>query len=1751
MRTTTPQIQRGPMGRPLAVCASPAVAGFQPAGAALALAVAFAGMPIGVWAQQASGLQVVHGAASISTEGNRTTITTQNGAGTGHSALNWQSFGVAAGSVTHFNQPSAQSTSINRVLGNNPSAIFGTLSSNGRLVLVNPSGIAVGAGAVVDTAGFTASTLGMQASDALAGRLRFGQEGMTGQGILNVSGSVVARSGDVVLIAPRVEVGTQAVVQSPQGATILAAGQLVEVTGRGLEGIRLEVQAPHNEVINLGALQGDAVGIFANTLRHSGQINAKAASATGGKVWLLAGSQADISGQVVATNQAQGGQVHATAGKVMLRSGAVIDASGAQGGGEILVGGGWQGADSRVRNATETMLESGVTLNADALERGNGGTVVVWSDEVTRTNASIQARGGVLGGNGGQVETSGKTLLDVTAAAAVNARSSEGKGGEWLLDPLEIVIGTGAPAVSPPFPFGGSNAGTSSFIAPALVETALNAGGNVTIKTSGPAIAPGPNETHIRVAEPITMTGAGAATLKLVAHGNIQVDGVAITSTGGPLSFDFQAGYAFDATANSTSGGSVFLQSGTTLGSNGGSVLLRANAPSPNTGVHLNSAVINAGAGAVSVLANSILDSAVKLENSQISAGSVLLNGNVSAAGDYGVYLANSSLVTGGAITFSSTASRIKLVGSSLISAGGNITLHGRGTADASHPYSLALVSSAPPSPVSTSIQTTGAGTISLQGELTGGGVAAPSVSAGVLLDGATVTTGGGSLTVSGKSGVAPSPGVTGPTNGVRMTSSGSLGAGSGALSISGQTGNSSGPGSVGIALDGTATGGSVALNGEANNPSQSALTGVSVKGSLNATGNLNITGTVNGQGGKAVEIAAGATVSSGAGLALEGTATSSSASAAVEGISISGAVTSSGPITATGVVSVPVGNTAAIHGLSLMATGQITATGSGGIALTGSGVPAPAPATQFDLNLIGTTISSASGEIKLVGDRVNLATSLNSGTGRTMFVPFTASRPISLGGSNETAALNLSNAELSQVSASVIVVGGNIYTGGLSVDGAVNINPARAQSLSLINAGAIAQTGALSVNNLNADGGGGVSLMHSSNNLGQLSGRAAAGDFRVNNAGTSSLTIGQVDGIAGIQNTGAGFVQVVTGGPLLQTQAVIAPTFKSTSTDGLALTHTGNQIGAFEVSNTSEDIVIKNGVATTLTSIANYDAGMPFARYIQIDNTGAVTVGSVTTQSAQTGLTGTTAAVSIKSSGAIAALGVGPHISATNGGSVFLSNTTGNVGASAASRLGLNTDGPVWVDVMSGAANLSLVGTSGQLKHLSATGAIDIAGGGANALTIDNAYSSGSSIQLAGLGSVVVQGNMTAQLGVDIAATNSITVQPPATSSADAQINASGSVKLDVSGTGSINILAGANHGAKVVGNVGGSLIGCSTEAVCITTGGAGTINVTANGNNAARILSLSPSGDISLTTTGGALNLSAASAPATGDALVQTAGGLSMSVATCNGCNLLPFGSSPFANSIPQAGVLANNYYRKVFAAADSGSIAEGGGTINLLANDSVETASGSPVSVGATPALVTLSLVSPPAGVTLLSGTALDVSAGAAAGTFNVTYNSCAVADPNNCATGTVSYTKAGAPAPAPTPPAPPAPTPPAPTPPAPTPPAPTPPAPTPPAPTPPAPTPPAPTPPAPPAPSPPAPPPPAPAPSAATTPVVDRIVELLRTDTSRAEIQKIVDEVSNTLTKFVSLLIREETSQSDEKKKDEKAGIVADAGNQQCN
>lgn len=498
-----------------AVARSPAVAGFRPTSAALALAAAF-GLPLMAQAQP-TGAQVIHGQATFQRNGNNLIVNTVNGAGTNHSAINWQSFSVPAGSLTRFNQPSASSASIQRVTGNNPSEIFGTLSSNGKLVLVNRSGITVGKGGVVDTAGFTASTLGMSEADAIAGRLRFAGDG----GPLQVDGRIVAKNGDIVLLAPQVATGAEAVVQG-DGSTVLAAGQKVEITGRGLEGIVMEVQAPANEVRNLGKLQGDAVGIFAGTLKHSGAVQARAVTAEGGKVVLRALGDNLVSGTVTAVAGDKGGQVDVLGQRVGLLAGASIDASGARGGGQVRVGGDYQGKNADVPNAQQTHVDRAATIRADAIVQGNGGRVIVWADEATRMHGRISARGGVLGGNGGFAEVSGKQHLDFTGRA--DLRAPRGKAGTLLLDPTDILItdgdssGTHNTSVGSVFAGGG---GVSR-----IDDKDLNdqlALGNVLVTTQGDGTADAGGK--ITVDGTALVTWNAPHSLTMLADSSIQIDG--------------------------------------------------------------------------------------------------------------------------------------------------------------------------------------------------------------------------------------------------------------------------------------------------------------------------------------------------------------------------------------------------------------------------------------------------------------------------------------------------------------------------------------------------------------------------------------------------------------------------------------------------------------------------------------------------------------------------------------------------------------------------------------------------------------------------------------------------------------------------------------------------------------------------------------------------------------------------------------------------------------------------------------------------------------------------------------------------------------------------------------------------------------------------------------------------------------------------------------------------------------------------
>jgi hypothetical protein len=151
-----------------------------------------------------------------------------------------------------------------------------------------------------------------------------------------------------------------------------------------------------------------------------------------------------VSGSLDVSNTAlgqTGGSVQVLGNKVALVEQARVDVSGDVGGGRALIGGDYQGK-GQVPNATETFVGRDATINANALNSGNGGKVIVWADNATRFYGNISARGGTNGGNGGFVEVSGKQNL--AFGGFVNVGATAGEGGQLLLDPATVIIGADA-----------------------------------------------------------------------------------------------------------------------------------------------------------------------------------------------------------------------------------------------------------------------------------------------------------------------------------------------------------------------------------------------------------------------------------------------------------------------------------------------------------------------------------------------------------------------------------------------------------------------------------------------------------------------------------------------------------------------------------------------------------------------------------------------------------------------------------------------------------------------------------------------------------------------------------------------------------------------------------------------------------------------------------------------------------------------------------------------------------------------------------------------------------------------------------------------------------------------------------------------------------------------------------------------------------------------------------------------------------
>lgn len=446
------------------------------------------------------------GEGAVSQNGREMTIRQDSG----RLAMDWTNFNVGKDETVRFQQPGKDALALNRVTGNQQSLIDGSLLSNGHVLLVNPNGVVIGKNASIDVGGLVASTAHvkdnfMKEFGNSTGAFTLG--GVSDGKIIN-EGTINAEGGLVALHAAKVE--NSGSIKSNGGSVLMAAADTLTLT-------------PDTD----GKLNFTVDGKVA----EASALNKGAITADGGTIVMTADSASDVMSTVV-NNE----------GTLQARTLRKNEK------GQILL----EGNDKGKVEVSGTLDASGTDDGQDA-----GNIKVIGQKTIVHDGTNLLAKGDV---NGGKIETSGD-VLDLGDNLNIDAKGVNGKAGEWLLDPLDVIIADSDPTGTSNYDgaekkeasdsdfltFTGTNTRTDligyndptatssnaqdvfnavTWVPTSIVKTMLEAGTNVRIQ----AVANN-GSANIIVKNNIEKTSGDDATLTLEAMRNITINGN-ITATG-------------------------------------------------------------------------------------------------------------------------------------------------------------------------------------------------------------------------------------------------------------------------------------------------------------------------------------------------------------------------------------------------------------------------------------------------------------------------------------------------------------------------------------------------------------------------------------------------------------------------------------------------------------------------------------------------------------------------------------------------------------------------------------------------------------------------------------------------------------------------------------------------------------------------------------------------------------------------------------------------------------------------------------------------------------------------------------------------------------------------------------------------------------------------------------------------------------------------------------------------------------------
>lgn len=292
-----------------------------------------------------TGGQVTTGSATINQSGSVTTINQS----TNKASINWNSFSIAPSETVNFVQPSAQSVTLNRVVGTTQSLIQGAMNANGQVFLINPNGVLFANGSQINVGGLVASTLNITDANFQAGNYVF--EGNSQNSIINMGTITTAQGGYVAMMGKHV--ANEGTIVATMGNIQMASGEKISLNLNGNSLMKLTIdQGTLNALVeNKGLIKADGGQVYLTTqalntildgmVNNTGVIEAQTLNDVTGHIELFAhGGTANVGGTLDASapNGGDGGFIE-TSGKVVnITNSASITASSQYGkGGEWLL----------------------------------------------------------------------------------------------------------------------------------------------------------------------------------------------------------------------------------------------------------------------------------------------------------------------------------------------------------------------------------------------------------------------------------------------------------------------------------------------------------------------------------------------------------------------------------------------------------------------------------------------------------------------------------------------------------------------------------------------------------------------------------------------------------------------------------------------------------------------------------------------------------------------------------------------------------------------------------------------------------------------------------------------------------------------------------------------------------------------------------------------------------------------------------------------------------------------------------------------------------------------------------------------------------------------------------------------------------------------------------------------------------------------------------------------------------------------